>query len=112
MYRWNNCGPKTLPCGTPVLWLSSLLQHLSTKTYCGRLERNCVRTSNSHNAELEENLMMVDPVPAKSGTETDLNNLATFSISEVGGWKHTCAFHKPPKINRHQTLKYLGQYRS
>ena len=29
-------------------------------------------------------------------------------LSELGGWKHTSAFHKPPQTNRHRTLKYLG----
>ena len=28
----------------------------------------------------------------------------TFPISKLGGWKHTTAFHKSPKMNRHQAL--------
>ena len=34
----------------------------------------------------------------------------TFPISKLGGWKHTTAFHKLSKMNRHQALKHLRQY--
>ena len=34
----------------------------------------------------------------------------TFPISKLGGWKHTTAFHKSSKTNRHQALKHLRQY--
>ena len=34
----------------------------------------------------------------------------TFPISKLGGWKHTTAFHKLFKTNRHQVLKHLRQY--
>ena len=34
----------------------------------------------------------------------------TFSISKLSGWKHTTAFHKSSKTNRHQVLKHLRQY--
>ena len=30
----------------------------------------------------------------------------TFPISKLGGWKHTTAFHKSPKTNRHQAFKH------
>ena len=38
-----------------------------------------------------------------TGTQTSL-------ISKLGGWKHTIAFHKYSKTNRHQALKHLRQY--
>ena len=41
VYRRNNNGPKTLPCGTPDTTLTSLLRHPSTKTYCDRLDKKC-----------------------------------------------------------------------
>ena len=34
----------------------------------------------------------------------------TFPISKLGGWKHTTAFHKSSKTNRHQALEHLRQY--
>ena len=43
VYRRNSNGPKTPPCGTPDTTLTRLLQHPSTKTYCGRLDKNCDR---------------------------------------------------------------------
>ena len=93
-------------------------------------------TTNSHRAKLEENPLMVDPV--KSDTEVDLNNsnllpllqstlcrrlascpfskahngitsVKTFPINKLGGFKCTSTFHKPPKMNQHQTLKLLDQ---
>ena len=89
-------------------------------------------TSNSHREEHEENPLMVDPV--KTRTEIDLNHSSLlphlqstllgvchtqkgitsakiFPISELGGWKHTSAFHKTHKMNWRQKLKYLRQCR-
>ena len=89
------------------------------------------RTSNSHRAEPIENAMMVNPI--KGCTEINLHDpslLSTlqctlqcmghsqkcitgtqlFPISKLCGWKHTIAFHKSSKMNRHQTLKHLRQY--
>ena len=34
----------------------------------------------------------------------------TLPVSKLGGWKHTTAFHKLSKTNRHQALKHLRQY--
>ena len=74
---------------------------------------------------------MVDPI--KSSTEVDLHNpgllpalqctlqcmchklkcitgTQPFPISKLGGWMHTTVFHKSSEMNRHQTLKHLGQY--
>ena len=34
----------------------------------------------------------------------------TFPISQLSGCKHTTAFHKLSKTNRHQALKHLRQY--
>ena len=34
----------------------------------------------------------------------------TFPISKLGGWKHTTAFNKSSKTNKHQALKHLRQY--
>ena len=71
--------------------------------------------------------------PIKGCTEVDLHDLSllptlqctlqcmglaqkcitgtqTFPISKLGGWKHTTAFRKSSKTNRHQTLKHLRQY--
>ena len=42
VYRRNNNGPKTLPCGTPDSTLTSLLRQPSTMTCCDRFDRNCV----------------------------------------------------------------------
>ena len=42
VYRRNNNGPKTLPCGTPDTTLTSLLRQQSTITCCDRFDRNSV----------------------------------------------------------------------
>ena len=42
VYRRNNNGPKTLPCGTPDTTLTSLLRQPSTITWCDRFDRNSV----------------------------------------------------------------------
>ena len=44
-------------------------------------------------------------------TENSITSTETFSICELGGRKHTSTFHKPSKMNRHQTLKHLYQNR-
>ena len=46
VYRRNNNGPKTLPCGTPDT-LTSVLGQPSTITCYGRFDRNCVNIDNS-----------------------------------------------------------------
>ena len=33
----------------------------------------------------------------------------TFPINKLDGWKHTTAFHRSSKTNRHQTLKHLNK---
>ena len=43
VYRTNNKGPETLPCGAPET-STSLLRQPSTITCCYRFDRNCVRT--------------------------------------------------------------------
>ena len=131
VYRRNNSGPKTLPYGTPDTTLTSLLRHLSTKTNCDRLDKNCVSTDNTEPPIPTENSLMVDPI--KSSAEIGLHNpgllptlqcplqcvwhtqmritsTQTFPISKLGGWKHTTVFHKSTETNRHQTLRHLWQY--
>ena len=89
------------------------------------------RTSNTHRAEFIENTQMVDPI--KGCTEINLHDASllpplqctlqcmgharkcitgsqTFPISKLSGWKHTTAFYKSSKMNRHQALKHLRQY--
>ena len=131
VYRRNNNGPKTLPCGTPDTMLISVLRQPSTITCCDRFNRNCQyrqdRTSNTHRAKLIENAQMVDPI--KVCTEVNLHDPSllptlqctlqcmghpcqsrTFPLNKLGGWKHTTAVHKSSKTNRHQALKHLRQY--
>ena len=75
VYRRNNNGPKTLPCGTPDTTLKSLLRPPSTITCCDRFDLSWVwsiislvyqyrqdRISNTHRAELIENAQMVDSI--------------------------------------------------
>ena len=89
------------------------------------------RTSNTHRADLIENALMVNPI--KCCTEINLHDASllptvqctlqcmghaqkcitgtqTFPIIKRCGWKHTIAFHKLSKTNRHQVLKHLRQY--
>ena len=89
------------------------------------------RTSNTHRTELIENTQMVDPI--KGWAEINLHDFSllptlqctlqsmghaqkyitgtqTFLISKLGSWKHTTAFYKSSKTNRHQELKHLRQY--
>ena len=47
-------------------------------------------------------------VPHKEGHHKCQESQDLSYISELGGWKHTSAFHKMPKMNRHQMLKNLG----
>ena len=47
VYRINNNGSKTLPCGTPDMMLTSLLLQPSTITCCDRSDRNCVNIDNT-----------------------------------------------------------------
>ena len=47
VYRRNNKGPKTLPCGTPDKTLTSLLLQPSTITCCGLFDRNCSNIDNT-----------------------------------------------------------------
>ena len=42
--------------------------------------------------------------------EKCITGTQTFPISKLGGWKHSTAFHKSFKTNRHQALKHLRQY--
>ena len=45
------------------------------------------------------------------GTRTKMHHrYPDLSGSKLGGWKHTTAFHKSFKTNRHQSLKHLRQY--
>ena len=47
VYRRNNNRPKTLPCCTPDVTLTSLLLQPSTITCCDRNDRNCVNRDNT-----------------------------------------------------------------
>ena len=88
------------------------------------------RTSNSHRSELIENALIVDPIKGCTEinlhdpsplptlqctlqcmwhTQTCITGAQKFPISKLGGWKHTTAFHKSSKTNRHQALKHLRQ---
>ena len=117
VYRKNNNGPKTLPCGTPDMTLTSLHLQPSTITYCDRFDELCQcrqhRNSYVHRTELTQNSLMVDPI--KGCTEINLydpslmptlqctlqcmqhtqkciTGTLTFPMSKLGGWKHTTAY--------------------
>ena len=47
VYRRNNRRTPTRPWGTPDITLTRLLQQPSTTTYCGRLQRNSVKTDST-----------------------------------------------------------------
>ena len=133
VYRRNNNWPITMPCGTPDTLSTSLLQQPSTITCCDWFDRSCISIDNTeppntHRAEPLENALMVDPI--NGSTEINLldptllptlqctlqcmgnaqkciTGTQTFPISKLGGWKHTAAFHKSSKMNRHQRLRHL-----
>ena len=71
---------KTLPCGTPDTTLTSLLRDPSTKTYCDRLDKNCVSTDNTEppipTAEPIENSLMVDPIKSSAVDSNYYSNLS------------------------------------
>ena len=39
-----------------------------------------------------------------------ITDTQTFTISKLGGWKHTTAFHKSSDANRHPEVKHIRQY--
>ena len=49
VYKRNNNGPKTLPCGTPDTTTTSLLRQPSAITCYDRFDRNCVSIDNTEN---------------------------------------------------------------
>ena len=131
MYRRNNNGPKTLPCGTPDTKLTSLLLQPSTITYCDRFHRNCVNIDNTEpSIPTEQSLYRITRwlTQSKAALKSSLlptlqctlqcmrhaqkciTGIQTFPISKLGGWKQTTAFHKSSEVNRHQALKHLGQH--
>ena len=108
VYRRNNNGPKTLPCGTPDTTLTNLLRHPSTKTNCDRLDKNCVSTDNTttdtNRAEPMENSLMVDPI--KRSAEVYLHNpglLQALQMHSAVYVTHTKAHHKYPNLSDKQT---------
>ena len=68
LHRRNNNGPKTLPCGTPDITLTSLFRQPSTITCCDRFHRNCVNIDDTEpptpteQSFYIENALMVDPI--------------------------------------------------
>ena len=97
------------------------------------------RTSNTHRAVLIENAPMIEPIkgcteihlqdpillPTLQCTlqcmehwctcdalvmQKCITSTQTFPIRKLGSWKHTTAFHKSSKTNRHQALNNLRQY--
>ena len=67
VYRRNNNGHKTLPCGTPDTTLTSLLLQPSTITCCDRFDRNFVNIDMTEppiptEQSFIENAQMVDPI--------------------------------------------------
>ena len=79
------------------------------------------RTSNTHRTELIQNFLMVDPIKGCAGINLyDPSLLPTLqciskvhhrypdlSDKQLGGWKHTTAFHKSSEAIRHQEFKHL-----
>ena len=135
--RHNN-WPKTLPCSIPDTTLTSLLRQPSTITCCDWFDRNYVNIDRTEPPILTEQSLKRMPRwlkldPIQCCTEVNLHDLSllptlqctlqcmghaqkritgtqTFSMSKLGGWKHTTAFRKLSKMNRHQALKHLRRY--
>ena len=123
--RINN-GPKTLTCGTLDTTLTSLVQQPSDliKTVSlfttpnlqypqSNLMKNNSQMVDYKKGCAEVNLHNPSLLPTPQWTLPRMEYLqkcVSFPISKLGGWKHTTAFHKSSKMNRHQMLKHLRQH--
>ena len=124
-------GPKTLLCSTPDTTKISLLRQLSTITWCDRFDRNSVSIDNTahpiptehsikkihdgwyyhrlcrcyvvlHNPSLLPTLQFT--LQWIGHTQKCITGTQTFPISKLVGGKHTAAFNKSSKTNRHRNI--------
>ena len=106
VYKRNNCGPKTLPVGTPDAMLTRLPTSIHHDILWPIREKLCLnrrhKTFNPYRTELKENPLIVDSV--KNRTEIDLNNrLPPSPKHSVRCVPHTERYHKRKDLSHRKT---------